>query len=164
MYQKCARALHSISRRGLQWRPFVNKWPQLPRAQERDEYHSSLFEGWRVVFDDDWLSAKLRVHQRERNLRYALYKNWYQMCELHTELCTLGSTSRWPLGAVNCAVGWTESGRRCFLPVVTERVAWSTADDRCRRRGAQLVQIKRCAPLISPPLPSIQAILLVVQQ
>ena len=75
IYQKYTLALHSISRRGLQWRPFVHKWPQLPRAQERDEYHPSLFEGWRVVVNDYWLSAQLRVHQRERNLRYAFYKN-----------------------------------------------------------------------------------------
>ena len=47
------------------------------------------------------------------------------------------------LGAVRCAVGWTGIGNRCFLPVVTERVAWTTAYDRCWRRGAQLVQIKK---------------------
>ena len=57
IYQKYARTLHSISRRGLQWRPFVHEWPQLPRTQERDKYRSSLFEGWRVVVDDYWLSA-----------------------------------------------------------------------------------------------------------
>ena len=65
MYQKYARALHSISRRGLQWRPFVHEWPKLLRTQERDEIRSSFFDEWRVDVDIDGLSDQLRVRQKK---------------------------------------------------------------------------------------------------